>query len=76
MLPVAIGEFVAAGIPTPETLASATSAAAEACGLGDRKGRLGVNYDADILVVDGDPFGDIASLSNVLAVLVHGQRVV
>ena len=58
-----------------DALASATSHAADLCGLAGRKGRLRPNHDADIIVVDGDPFTDISSLVQVLAVIVHGERV-
>jgi imidazolonepropionase-like amidohydrolase len=71
----AIGDLVAGGVPATDALASATAAAARACGLGDRKGRLRTGYDADLLVVDGDPTADIAALHRVAAVVVGGLRV-
>jgi imidazolonepropionase-like amidohydrolase len=63
------------GIPAADALASATSVAARACGLGDRKGRLRAGYDADLVVVDGDPHADIRALSAVQAVYLNGQAV-
>jgi imidazolonepropionase-like amidohydrolase len=54
--------------------ATATSLAAEACGLGDRNGWLRVGYDADLLIVDGDPVAKISSLSRPLAVFAGGRR--
>jgi imidazolonepropionase-like amidohydrolase len=54
----AVGELVDAGIPAQAALASATSVAAAACGLGDRKGWLRDGYDADLVVVGGDPGAD------------------
>jgi cytosine/adenosine deaminase-related metal-dependent hydrolase len=45
-----------------------------ACGLGDRKGRLRAGYDADLLVVDGDPVADIGALARPAAVFAGGQR--
>jgi imidazolonepropionase-like amidohydrolase len=74
VLPISISEFVASGIPAADALASATSRAAEACGLANRKGQLRPNYDADILIVDGDPSTDINTLSNLLAVMAHGTE--
>jgi imidazolonepropionase-like amidohydrolase len=74
VLPSSISEFVAAGIPAADALASATSRAAEACGLANHKGQLRPNYDADILIVDGDPSTDIHTLTNVLAVVAHGTE--
>jgi imidazolonepropionase-like amidohydrolase len=75
VLSMSITEFVLGGIPTVDALASATSRAAEVCGLSDRKGRLGEGYDADLVVVEGDPFTDVSALGHVLAVVVHGQAV-
>lgn len=74
VLPMAIADFVGGGIPTTDALASATAWAADACGLADRKGRLRPSYDADLVVIDGDPFTDISSLGHVLQVIVHGER--
>ena len=64
--------LVEAGIPAVQALASATSLAARACGLGHRKGRLRAGYDADLLVVDGDPLAEIGALRRVSAVMVQG----
>jgi imidazolonepropionase-like amidohydrolase len=72
VLPAGIADFVASGIPPAEALASATSVAAEKCGLGPRKGRLRAGYDADVLIVDGDPLADISALERVRAVYVGG----
>ena len=70
-----IANLVAGGIPAADALASATSVAADACGLGDRKGRLHAGYDADLTVVGGDPRTDIRALTSVQAVYVNGQAV-
>ena len=59
---------------TVAALASATALAADACGLGERKGRLQAGYDADLLVVDGDPVADIGSLARPVAVFAAGRR--
>jgi imidazolonepropionase-like amidohydrolase len=75
VLPMAICDFVAGGIPTSEALASATSDAADVCGLAGRKGRLRPGHDADMVVVDGDLFTDMSSLRDVRALIVHGQQV-
>jgi imidazolonepropionase-like amidohydrolase len=63
------------GYSTVEALRGVTSAAAAACGLGDRKGRIAAGYDADLLAVDGDPLANISALRNVSAVFRAGQRV-
>jgi imidazolonepropionase-like amidohydrolase len=72
VLPQTVVALVEAGIPAVEALASATASAARACGLGDRKGRLRVGYDADLLLVDGDPLADIGSLHHVAGVILRG----
>ncbi len=71
----AIADLVAAGISTSDALASATSIAAEACGLGGRKGRLRAGYDADLLLVDGDPTDDVGALTRVAGVMAGGRWV-
>lgn len=73
ILPMAVADLVAGGVPAADALASATSIAAEACGLGHRKGRLRVGYDADLLIVDGDLLGQVETLTRVAAVMVGGR---
>jgi imidazolonepropionase-like amidohydrolase len=74
LLPVSVAWLVEGGVSTAAALASATSLAAAACGLGDRKGRLRAGYDADVLVVDGDPVADIGALARPAAVFAGGRR--
>ncbi len=71
----AVADLVAGGVGTGAALASATSVAADACGLGNRKGRLRAGYDADLLLVNGNPFDDVAALRQVGAVMVQGRWV-
>jgi imidazolonepropionase-like amidohydrolase len=72
VLPETVAALVEAGVPATQALAAATSRAAQACGLGDRKGRLRVGYDADLLLVDGDPLADIGTLRRVAGVMLRG----
>jgi imidazolonepropionase-like amidohydrolase len=65
-------DFVEAGYPVAEALAAATSAAAEACGLGRVTGRLAAGHSADILVVDGDLATDPGALARPLGVWMNG----
>jgi imidazolonepropionase-like amidohydrolase len=74
LLPVSVAFLVEGGVSTVAALASATSVAAAACGLGDRKGRLRAGYDADLLVVDGDPVADIGALARPTMVFAGGRR--
>jgi imidazolonepropionase-like amidohydrolase len=74
LLPVSVAFLVDGGVSTAAALASATALAAAACGLGDRKGRLRAGYDADLLVVDGDPVADITALGRPAAVFAAGRR--
>jgi imidazolonepropionase-like amidohydrolase len=60
------------GMSPAEALQACTSRAATTCGLGDRKGRIAPGYDADVLVVDGDPLDDLDALHRVRAVYVRG----
>jgi imidazolonepropionase-like amidohydrolase len=64
--------LVEAGASTAQALAAATSRAAQACGVGNTKGRLRPGYDADILVVDGDLSTEVGRLRDVRAVLRNG----
>jgi len=65
-------ELVTAGLSVTEALATATSGAAQACGVRARKGRLAPGYDADLLVVDGDLEIDVTALHRLRSVLLRG----
>jgi imidazolonepropionase-like amidohydrolase len=67
--------FARAGASPEESLRAMTSAAAVACRVGDRKGRLAAGYDADLLAVAGDPLTDVTALREVAAVFRAGVRV-
>jgi imidazolonepropionase-like amidohydrolase len=60
-------------IGVPEAVATATTGAAEACGLGRTKGRLRAGHDADVLVVDGDLSADVTALRRVREVVLRGR---
>lgn len=62
----------ALGAGQAEALRAVTSGNAAACGLGDRKGRIAPGFDADILVVDGDPITDPQALHRIRAVYARG----
>jgi imidazolonepropionase-like amidohydrolase len=75
VLPHGLILFSRMGLSNAEALSSATSLAARACGVADRKGRLLPGYDADLLAVAGDPIADPHALLNVQAVFRNGRRV-
>jgi imidazolonepropionase-like amidohydrolase len=75
LLPAALSQLVECGIPAWTVLTSATSAAARACRLDQRTGRLAVGLDADLLLVDGDPLTDMTSLQRPRAVISRGREV-
>ena len=57
-----------------ETLRSATSASAEALGLGGVTGALRPGASADLLFVAGDPLADLSTLTNPLLVVARGRE--
>jgi imidazolonepropionase-like amidohydrolase len=61
------------GMGPAQALHAITCRAAEVIGLGHRKGRLAPGYDADILVVDGDPLTDPDAIHRIRAVYVRGS---
>jgi imidazolonepropionase-like amidohydrolase len=67
--------FAQAGLSNVEALRTATSVAADACGVADRKGALAPGKDADMLAVAGNPLTDLDALDAVLAVFRAGRRV-
>jgi imidazolonepropionase-like amidohydrolase len=69
---LAIADLLIAGFPIDEALASATSVAADACGLSALTGSLTPGLAADLLVVDGDLRTDPGALGRPVAVLVRG----
>ena len=52
-----------------------TSRAAQACGLGHRKGRIAPGFDADILAIDGNPVDDLGAIRRLRAVYAGGRDV-
>jgi imidazolonepropionase-like amidohydrolase len=75
VLPHAVGPLRQIGLSPAEALWAVTSVAARVCGLGHRKGRVAVGYDADLLAVDGDPLADPSALHRVRAVYARGAEV-
>ncbi|MGY1739684.1 MULTISPECIES: amidohydrolase family protein [unclassified Blastococcus] len=76
VLPHGVAELVGCGLPVTAALAAATGAAARACGLGDRTGRLAPGLQADLLVVDGDATADVTALLRLRTVVCRGRETV
>ena len=68
--------MVRCGLKPLEAIECATKNAADHLGLGDRLGQVREGYLADLLLVKGDPAGEITALWDVAAVYQAGRRVV
>ncbi len=64
-----------AGLESPEVLASATSAAAEAFNIPER-GRIAEGYVADLVLVRGDVEGDVSRTTDIVTIWKDGHPVV
>ena len=76
VLPFGVQLLTHLGYPNAAALRAVTAWPATACGVGDRKGRVAVGYDADLLAVAGDPLHNVDMLHDVVAVFRGGVRVV
>jgi imidazolonepropionase-like amidohydrolase len=65
--------LVKLGFRAADVLAMATTEAAAALGLGAVTGRLAPGYDADLIVVRGDPLTDITALGRLHRVIARGR---
>ena len=68
-------DLAAAGLSPAEILWTLTSRAAQACGVGHRKGRIAKGFDGDILAIDGNPLQDLAAIRQLRAVYISGRPV-
>lgn len=65
--------LVRLGLTPFEALQAATVSSAELLGLADRTGRIAPGYEADLLLVPGNPLQDVRALQDVLMVVSNGQ---
>jgi imidazolonepropionase-like amidohydrolase len=65
--------LVTLGFTPAQVLAMATTGAAAALGVDEITGRLSPGYEADLIVVDGDPLSDIAALGGLRRVVARGR---
>ena len=70
-----VQRFTKLGLSPFEALQSATSGAAELLGIADRTGSLRPGFEADLIVVEGDPLADVVALQDVLVVMTNGRLV-
>ena len=68
-----LANLVTLGFHPAEVLAMATTGAADVLGLGATTGRLAPGYEADVIVVDGDPAADISALGRLRRVIARGR---
>jgi len=68
-----IMRFHGLGMTAQDALASSTSQAAELLGIGTRTGRIAEGYEADLIVLEGNPLDDVAVLQDVLIVITNGR---
>jgi imidazolonepropionase-like amidohydrolase len=69
----ALQYLVTLGFTADQVLAMATTEAAAALGVGGVTGRLAPGYQADLIVVDGDPRADIGALGALRRVIARGR---
>ncbi len=69
----ALEYLVTLGFRPEEVIAMATTEAAAALGVGAVTGHLAPGYDADLIVVDGDPRADISALGRLRRVIARGR---
>ncbi len=70
---VEVEHFVAFGMSNFEALQAATVSSAELLQMDDRTGRIAVGFEADMILVPGNPLTDISVLQDVLLVVSNGQ---
>ncbi len=68
-------QLVGLGMSPAAGLHTITSLAAEVCGLAASKGRIAPGYDADLLVVAGNPLTDAQAMHRIRAIYSRGRRV-
>jgi imidazolonepropionase-like amidohydrolase/ABC-type multidrug transport system permease subunit len=67
--------WVEAGIPPAIALQAATYNGARLIGVGDRIGLIKEGYDANLLLVDGNPLKDIKQVESIQSVIFKGERI-
>ncbi len=68
-----VESFVRLGMSNFEALQTATVNAAELLRIEDQTGRIAEGFDADLILLPGNPLEDVAALQDVLLVMSNGQ---
>ncbi len=68
-----IMHLVRLGLTPFEALQAATVSSAELLGLADRTGRVAPGYEADLILLPGNPLEVVMALQDVLMVVSNGQ---
>jgi imidazolonepropionase-like amidohydrolase len=71
----ALPPLVGLGMTPVECLRTMTSVAANVLGVGHRKGRIAPGFDADLLIVDGNPLVEQGAIHQIRAVYAGGHPV-
>lgn len=74
-LPLGLSLMVQSGMPERDALAAATLQSARALGLDSAIGRISPGYEADLVVLGGDPIADISSCRRIRAVYRAGHLI-
>jgi imidazolonepropionase-like amidohydrolase len=67
--------WVEAGVPEADALRAATANAARYLGAEDRLGLVAKGYEANLLLVDGNPLKDITATERISLVIYKGERI-
>jgi imidazolonepropionase-like amidohydrolase len=70
-----LGYMVEMGMTPMQAIVASTSAAAEACGIGDQVGTIEAGKVADLIVLDGNPLEEIEAVRSVSEVIQVGRRI-
>jgi imidazolonepropionase-like amidohydrolase len=70
---IEVEHFVRLGMSNFEALQTATVSSAALLRMEDSTGRIAEGYEADLILVPGNPLDDVAVLQDVLLVLSNGQ---
>ena len=73
---IEVEHFVRLGMTNFEALQSATVVSAELLQIDDRTGRIEEGFEADMILVPGNPLEDVAALQDVLLVMSNGRMAV